>query len=245
MSSQDHHHLHQRLRSATASRPSRARVELEAFRANLLMDHRHQFIESNQKSVYQSYGISLINESPPEKEICFLPHTLHDGTDIAIKYSLEADEHMVPVESYMHGTYELYILNMSNDFTVLQPTHRFLIPTNGIPTFVRSSCLVKFSQFCSGSVVAISRNEGGIWTPTRLGIIEGIWYNNVSGSKNNCIRYYESNGAIDVDGLPVVLKCKCWEDMKRHLTHYSLCLDTVKFHFINQVSVWNNHVLFM
>ena len=213
---------------------STATSHFDLFSQNLIYAHT-QYLNSKQ-SVLQSWDITLIDEEPSEAPLSSTPHSLHDGTDIDITYSIEDDEHAVLVDKYMQGSYEIYILNKSNDFIVVQPRRRFSIPTDGIPTFVRSSCLVKFNQYCNGSVVAISRNMEGTWTPIQLGIIDGIWYNNDSGSNKNCIKYYESNGSIDADGVPVVLKCKCWVDMKKHLTYRTLDLDSVKFHFINQVS---------
>ena len=69
---------------------------------------------------------------------------LHDGyrgDDIQLKYDFESDQFYPLCDTYTNGSAELFLMIYSTRPTLALPNDRFFIPFDGIPTFVRSSCL--------------------------------------------------------------------------------------------------------
>ena len=71
---------------------------------------------------------------------------LHDGyrgVDIRLKYNLMSDQYTLFCDTYTNGSVELLLMINSTRLTLALLHDRFSIPFDGIPTFVRSSCLKK------------------------------------------------------------------------------------------------------
>ncbi len=71
---------------------------------------------------------------------------LHDGyrgVDIQLKYDFESDQFTLFCDTCTNGSAEFFLMINLTIPTLALPNDRFSIPFDGIPTFVRSSCLKK------------------------------------------------------------------------------------------------------
>ena len=73
-------------------------------------------------------------------------HEGYRGVDIKLKYDFESDQFTLFCDTYTNGSAELFLMINSSRPTLALPNDRFSIPFDGIPTFVRSSCLKKISN---------------------------------------------------------------------------------------------------
>jgi len=118
--------------------------------------------------------------------------------------------------------------------TLVLPNDRFSIPFDGIPTFVRSSCLKKVQQSGRGSLISYRpKKSSGISHEWKIGIVHSIWYNQCN--KLNHIELWEFLGVFDQDGVPFLLKCDWWESMLPLLQIQMKYLDEIELLFLNQV----------
>ena len=82
---------------------------------------------------------------------------LHDGyrgVDIQLKYNFESDQFTLFCDTYTNGSADFFLMINSTIPTLALPNDQFSIPFDGIPTFVRSSCLKKVQQSGRGSLIS-------------------------------------------------------------------------------------------
>jgi hypothetical protein len=134
---------------------------------------------------------------------------LHDGyrgVDIQLKYNFESDQFTLSCDTYTNGSTELFLMINSTRPTLALPNDRFSISFDGIPTFVRSSCLKKNQQSGRGSLISYrTQKSSGISHEWKIGILHSIWYN--QRNKSNHIELWEFLDVVDQDGIPSLLKC--------------------------------------
>jgi hypothetical protein len=162
---------------------------------------------------------------------------LHDGyrgVDIQLKYDFESDQFTLFCDTYTNGSADFFLMINSTIPTLALPNDRFSIPFDGIPTFVRSSCLKKNQQSGRGSLISYRpKKSSGISHEWKIGIVHSIWYN--QRNKSNHIELWEFLDVVDQDGIPSLLKCDRWESMLPLLRIQMYYLDEIELLFLNQV----------
>ena len=115
--------------------------------------------------------------------------------------------------------------------TLALPKNQFSIPFDGIPTFLRSSCLRNIQQSGRGSLIAY-RHKAHEW---QIGIVHSIRYN--QPNQSNHIEVWAFLEVVDSDVIPTVLKCDQWESMKPLLRIEIYYLNEIELVFLNQVRI--------
>ena len=157
-------------------------------------------------------------------------HNGYRGFDLKMQYNVETDSSVVFCETYTHGSFEVFVMVNSTIPTILLPKQRFTLPKDGLPTFIRSSCMTNFKQSGRGSLIAYSYKYQPEW---KIGIVNAFRYDLELVST---IELWEFRDVVDEKGVPTILKCELWEVMLPLLRHRAFFLDDIELMFLNQVS---------
>ena len=153
---------------------------------------------------------------------------------VQLMYDLMSDQFILCCDTYTKGSVENFLMMKSTKPTLALPKNQFSIPFNGIPTFVRSSCLRNIQQSGQGSLIAYRHKVPSMnshdW---QIGIVHSIWYN--QPNQSNHIEVWAFLEVVDSDGIPTVLKCHQWESMKPLLRIEMYYLNEIELIFLNQV----------
>ena len=163
-----------------------------------------------------------------------MSHNGYRGMDVRLTYDLMSDQYTVCCDTYTKGSVEIFLMMNSTKPTLALPKSQFSIPFDGIPTFVRSSCLRNIQQSGRGSLIAYRHKVPSMnsheW---QIGIVHAIRYNQTNQS--NHIEVWAFLEVVDSDGIPTVLKCHQWESMKPLLRIQISYLNEIELIFLNQV----------
>ncbi len=133
--------------------------------------------------------------------------------DLKIQYNLENDSCVVFCDTYTHGSFEVFVLVNSVRPTLLLPKQQFSLPKDGLPTFIRSSCITKFKQSGRGSLILYSYKYSPEW---KIAVVKAFRYDLEFVST---IDLWELKDVVDENGVPTILKCEQWESMLPLLRH--------------------------
>ena len=162
-------------------------------------------------------------------------HSGYRGVDVKFQYSLENDSSVIFCDTYTHGSSEVFVLVNSVRPTVLLPKQRFSLPLDGIPTFIRSSCMTNIKQSGRGAIIAYTYKYEPEW---KMAVVNSFRYD--LGHLHS-IDLWEFRNVVDQNGVPTILKCDQWESMLPLLRLRSFVLDHIELLFLNQVSLTTNN----
>jgi hypothetical protein len=157
-------------------------------------------------------------------------HNGYRGVDLKKQYNLENDSSVVFCDTYTQGSFEVFVMVNSVRLTLLLPKQRFSLPKDGLPTFIRSSCMTKFKQSGRGSLISYNYKYSPEW---KIAVVKAFRYDLEFIST---IELWEFQDVVDENGVPMILKCDQWESMLPLLRHRSFFLDDIELLFLNQVS---------
>jgi hypothetical protein len=160
-------------------------------------------------------------------------HKGYRGVDLKLQYNMENDSHVVFCDTYTYGSFEVFVMVNSVQLSLLLPKQQFTLPKEGLPTFIRISCMTKFKQSGRGSLISYSRQMNSKYaTELKMAVVNAFRYD-LEGF--HTIELWEFLDVVDENGVPVILNCDQWESMLPLLRPRNFYLDDIELLFLNQV----------
>jgi hypothetical protein len=148
---------------------------------------------------------------------------------LKLQYNLENDSHVVFCDTYIHGSFKVFVMVNSVQLSLLLPKQRFTLPKEGLPTFIRSACMTKFKQSGKGSLISYRQlNSSTNAFEWKMAIAQAIRYDL---EVLHTIELWEFLDVVNIKGVP-----HQWESMLPLLQLRFFYLDDIELLFLNQVS---------
>ncbi len=158
-------------------------------------------------------------------------HHIYRGLDLKLLYNLENDSRVVFCDMYTHGSFEVFVMVNSVHLSLFLPKKGFTLPKQGLPTMIRSDCLIKFKQSGKGSLISYRQlNSSTNESEWMMAIVKAIRYNL---GVLYTIEFWEFVDFVDADCVQLILKCDLWESMLP-LLQLIFYLDDNDLLFLNQ-----------
>ena len=149
------------------------------------------------------------------------------SVDCEIDRALSGDSSIIRCDTSTQGRGDVWCIETSGALVHLKPNFRFVCSTEGMPLFVRSTCMIGMKQACHGSLIVYKESTSK--EQWYLGVVSGMFYNRPSVPPKDVLHVYMWNGDL------ALFECDNPDSILSFFSLMTYDLSRVKMFFVNQV----------
>ena len=144
-----------------------------------------------------------------------------------IDRALSGDSSIIRCDTYTQGRGDVWSIETSGGLVHLKPNFRFVCSNEGMPLFVRSTCMIGMKQACHGSLIVFKESTSK--EQWYFGVVSGMFYNRPSVLPKDVLHVYMWNGDL------ALFKCDNPDSILSFFSLMTYDLSIVEMFFVNQV----------